>query len=70
MPRFFTRDADGTPVLLLETDPKTGTITYSADEKTLSEQREKNICRIAQATSEFAMRDPTSPVFTVGEVVQ
>lgn len=69
MPRFFTRDTDGNPVLLLAIDPKTGKVTYRADEKTISEQREKNINRIAQVASELAMRNPTSPVFSVGEVV-
>lgn len=70
MPRFFTRDADGNPVLLLAIDPKTREVTYRADEEIINKQTECNTNRIAKAASELAMRNPTSPVFTVGEVVQ
>lgn len=70
MPRFFTKDSAGNPVLLLAIDPKTGEVTYRADEEVISKQREKNTNRIAQAVSELAVRDPTSQVLIVGEVVQ
>ncbi len=70
MPRFYTRDAEGTPVLLLAIDPITREVTYRADEEAIAKQTERNTERLAQATSELAMRDPTSPVFSTEGVVR
>lgn len=70
MPRFFTRDEQGNPVLLLAIDPKTREVTYRADEEALTKQRERNTSHIAEAVSKLAMRDPTSPIFSVEGVVQ
>ncbi len=70
MPRFFTKDEYGNPVLLLAIDPKTGEVTYRAEEEVISKQREKNISRLSHAASELAMRNPTSQMFIAGEVVQ
>ena len=65
MPRFFTRDEQGNPILLLAIDSKTREVTYRADEEFLAKQRKRNTDRIAEAVTELAMRDPTSPLFKI-----
>lgn len=70
MPRFFTRDEQGNPILLLAIEPKTKKITYRADEEFLEKQRKRNTDHIAGVVTELAMREPTSPFFECLGVVQ